>query len=435
MVRRPQRKAKPASASAFPVELTVTEVGARGDGLADHGGRRVYVPLTVPGDRVSVRLDEPRGDGIAARLLDLLEPGPDRARPPCPHFGVCGGCTLQHLADPAYAGWKRSQVVTALGRAGLTGIDIAPTVRTPPASRRRATFAAMKRGGRVALGFNERQSHRIADISGCLVVERDILSLPGPLEDLLAAILPDGLALDVTVTVLEGGLDVLLTGGPEPGLDARERLAAFAGSCDIARLSWRSGQSSPPEPVAARRPVFARFGGVAVAIEPGAFLQASAAGEAALVDAVLAGVGDARTIADLFAGLGTFSFPLARNAAVHAVEGDASAFAALSAAARPLPNVTAARRNLFTDPLTAPELSRFDAVVFDPPRAGAREQATRIAESGVPTVVAVSCNPATFARDARILTDGGYRLERVTPVDQFVWSAHVELVARFDMRR
>src|SRR3954469_10518057 len=170
----------------------------------------------------------------------------------------------------------------------------------------------------------------------------------GPLEDLLAAILSDGSALDVTVTVLEGGLDVLLTGGPEPGLDARERLAAFAGSCDIARLSWRSGQSSPPAPVAARRPVFARFGGVAVAIEPGAFLQASAAGEAALVDAVLAGVGDSRTIADLFAGLGTFSFPLARNAAVHAVEGDASAFAALSAAARPLPNVTAARRDLFT---------------------------------------------------------------------------------------
>ena len=429
MARRPQRKAKPRSAA--PVELTVTEIGARGDGLADHGGRRVYVPLTVPGDRVRVLLDAPRGDGIAARLLDLLEPGPIRAEPPCPHFGVCGGCALQHLDDQAYGDWKRAQVVTALARAGLTGIDVAPTVRTPPASRRRATFAAARRGGRVTLGFNERQSHHIADISGCLVVERDILALLGPLEDLLAAILPDGGALDVTVTALEGGLDVLLTGGPEPGLDARERLAAFAESSDVARLSWRRSASSPPEPVAARRPVHIGFGGVAVPIEPGAFLQASAEGEAALVDAVLAAVGDAWKIADLFAGLGTFTLPLSRRAAVHAVEGDASAMAALSSAARTLPNVTAARRDLFDDPLTASELSRFDAVVFDPPRAGAREQSTQIAASGVPIVVAVSCNPATFARDARILTDGGYRLERVTPVDQFVWSAHVELVARF----
>jgi 23S rRNA (uracil1939-C5)-methyltransferase len=437
MARHPQRKAKPRSAA--PVELTVTEIGARGDGLADHGGRRVYVPLTVPGDRVRVLLDAPRGDGIAARLLDLLEPGPIRAEPPCPHFGVCGGCALQHLDDQAYGDWKRAQVVTALARAGLTGIDVAPTVRTPPASRRRATFAAARRGGRVTLGFNVMQSHRIADIFGCLVVQRDILALLCPLEDLLAAVLPDGGALDVTVTALEGGLDVLLTGGPEPGLDARERLAAFAESSDIARLSWRRSASSPPEPVAARRPVHIGFGGVAVPIEPGAFLQASAEGEAALVDAVLAAVGDARKVADLFAGLGTFTFPLARRGAVHAVEGDASAMAALSSAARTLPNVTTnvtvARRDLFDDPLTASELSHFDAVVFDPPRAGAREQSTQIVASGVPTVVAVSCNPATFARDARILTDGGYSLERVTPVDQFVWSAHVELVARFTVDR
>ena len=427
MARRPQRKAR----TQAPVEVTVGEIGARGDGLADHGGRRVYVPLTVPGDRVRILPGEPRGDGIAARLLDVLAPGPDRAAPPCPHFGICGGCALQHLTDDAYAGWKRTQVVTALGRAGLTGIDVAPTVRTPPAGRRRATFAATRRGGRATLGFNERQSHRIAEISGCLVVEPAIRALLGPLEDLLTAVLPDGAALDVTVAVLEGGLDVLLTGGLEPGLDARERLAAFAESRDIARLSWRRSPSAPPEPVAARRPVHVRFGGTAVPVQPGAFLQASGEGEAALVDSVLAGVGNARKVADLFAGLGTFTFPMARTAAVHAVEGDASAMAALSSAARTLPNVTTARRDLFEDPLTASELSRFDAVVFDPPRAGAREQCTRIAESGVPVVVAVSCNPATFARDARILTDGGYRLESVTPVDQFVWSAHIELVARF----
>ena len=241
----------------------------------------------------------------------------------------------------------------------------------------------------------------------------------------------------MTVTALEGGLDVLLTGGPEPGLDAREHLAGCTKSSDIARLSWRRSPSSPPEPVAARRPVHIQFGGVAVPIEPGAFLQASAEGEAALVDAVLAEVGDARKIADLFAGLGTFTFPLARGVIIHAVESDAWGhdYPVIS---RPIlgRNITTERRDLFANPLTAPELSRFEAVVFDPPRAGAREQSTQIAVSGVPTVVAVSCDPATFARDARILTDGGYRLERVTPpVDQFVWSAHVELVARFTVRR
>ena len=413
-----------------PVELTVTEIGARGDGLADHGGRRVYVPLTVPGDRVRVLLDEPRGDGIAARLLDLLEPGPDRAEPPCPHFGVCGGCALQHLTDQAYGDWKRAQVVTALARAGLTGIYVAPTIRTPPASRRRATFAATRRGGRVALGFNERQSHRIADISGCLVIEREILALLGPLQDLLATILPDGGALDVTVTVLEGGLDVLLTGGPEPGLDARERLAAFAESSDIARLSWRREHSSPPEPVAARRPVHINSAESRSRSNP----APSSRPAPRVRRPGRCGTGRSRRCPE-------DRRPVRRFRHLHLPSRHESRRSCgrrrrlgpgRSVIRSPIPGqYHDERRDLFDDPLTAPELSRFDAVVFDPPRAGAREQSTRIAEFRRSAVVAVSCNPATFARDARILTDGGYRLERVTPVDQFVWSAHVELVARF----
>lgn len=438
MARRPQRhhrRKQPAPAAATPVTLEIREIGARGDGLAEHAGRRVYVPLTVAGDRVRAALGEPRGDGVAGDLLEVTEPGPDRATPPCRHFGTCGGCALQHVEDTAYGAWKGSQVSAALARAGLAGAEVAPTVRTPAASRRRATFAAARRGSRCVLGFNERSSHRIAAVTGCLVVDPAILNLLAPLESLLGAILPDGGTADVAVAVLDGGVDLLLTGGPEPGLDARERMAAFAEAHDIGRLSWRRSVTAPAEPVAARRALHARFGGVAVPVEPGAFLQASAAGEAALVEAVLAGVGPAARVADLFAGLGTFTFPLASRtlpgATVHAVEGDAAAHAALSAAGRGRSGVTAERRDLFSDPLDAGELSRFDAVVFDPPRAGAREQSARLAASAVPTIVGVSCNPATFARDARVLVDGGYRLMRVTPVDQFLWSSHVELVGVF----
>lgn len=438
MARRPQqrhRRRRAASASGAPVLLEIREIGARGDGLAEHDGRRVYVPLTVAGDRVRAALGEPRGDGVAATLLEVTEPGPDRAAPPCRHFGTCGGCALQHVGDQAYGAWKRAQVSSALARAGLAGAEVAPTVRTPAASRRRATFAATRRGSRCVLGFNERSSHRISAVTGCLVVEPAILELLAPLEALACAILQDGESADISVAVLDGGIDLVLTGCPEPGLDARERMAAFAETHDIGRLSWRRSGAAPAEPVAARRALHARFGGVAVPVEPGAFLQASAAGEAALVEAVLAGVGAAARVADLFAGLGTFSFPIASRpvpgTAAHAVEGDASAHAALGAAGRGRAGVTAERRDLFADPLSADELSRFDAVIFDPPRAGARAQSVQLAESAVPTVVGVSCNPATFARDARTLVDGGYRLERVTPIDQFLWSSHVELVGVF----
>ncbi|EWY36132.1 RNA methyltransferase [Skermanella stibiiresistens SB22] len=411
--------------------MTIREIGARGDGLGEHGGGRVYVPLTAPGDHVRVALGERRGDGRAATLVDVLEPGPARAAAPCRHFGVCGGCALQHLDDAAYGAWKHDQVATALGRAGLGDVPVRPVVRTPPASRRRATFAASRRGGACVFGFNERQSHRVTPVPGCLVVAPAILALLGPLETLMKAILPDGAEIDVGVAVLEGGVDLLLTGGAEPGLDARERLADFAEAQDIGRVSWRRSPAFAAEPVAARRPLVARFGGVAVPVRPGAFLQASAEGEEALVGLVKAGVGPAKRIADLFAGVGTFTFPLAAGASVHAVEGDSDAHADLKAAARTLSNVAAERRDLFTDPLTEGELGRFDAVVFDPPRAGARAQAARLAVSRVPTVVGVSCDPATFARDARALVDGGYRLEGVTPVDQFLWSPHIEVVGVF----
>ncbi|WP_448203695.1 class I SAM-dependent RNA methyltransferase [Azospirillum sp. sgz302134] len=425
--RRPQPSAEPRIA-----ELTVSEVGARGDGIASLDGAKVFVPLTVPGDRVRVRLKEAanaaKGDGLRADLLEILEPGPGRGTAPCGHFGTCGGCTLQHMTDEGYAAWKVGLVRGALARVGLEA-PMEPLSRTPPAARRRARFAALKRGKRVWFGFNERLSHRLVDLAECPVLVPRLTALVEPLRGLLLAILPEGGDCDVIATDLEGGIDLVLVGPRSLDRAARERLVAFdEGS--VARISWQPDDRGAPEPIAHRRPVAVRFAGVPVTPPPGAFLQASAEGEAALVAAVTDNIGEARRVADLFAGLGTFSVPLAQRAAVHAVESDAAALAALNKASGAL-RLTTERRDLFENPLTAKELARFDAVVFDPPRAGASAQAQALAASKVPLVVAVSCNPATFARDARILADGGYALKRVYPVDQFLWSAHVEVVGVF----
>ncbi|AWK87874.1 class I SAM-dependent RNA methyltransferase [Azospirillum thermophilum] len=433
---QPQRRAAAPAAEPRVLDLTIGEIGARGDGIAEAEGTRIFVPLTVPGDRVRVRVAEPastRGEGLRAELLDLLEPGPGRAEPACGHFGRCGGCTLQHLDDSGYAAWKVGLVRGTLSRVGLGGVPLEPLSRTPRGARRRARFAALKRGGRVWFGFNERMSHRLADLADCPVLTPRLTALIAPLRDLLAGVLPDGGACDVVASDLEGGIDLLLVGPRSLDRAARDRLVSF-GEDAVARISWQADDRGSPEPIAHRRPAAVRFAGVPVTPPPGAFLQASAEGEAALVTAVTRAVGEAvgqaGRVADLFAGIGTFALPLARSAAVHAVEGDAAAVAALGKAVAGQ-RLTVERRDLFEAPLSAKELSRFDAVVFDPPRAGAAAQAEALAQSKVPLVVGVSCNPATFARDARTLVDGGYALSRVYPVDQFLWSAHVELVGVF----
>ncbi|MFP5515825.1 MAG: class I SAM-dependent RNA methyltransferase, partial [Alphaproteobacteria bacterium] len=301
---------------------------------------------------------------------------------------------------------------------------------TPAGARRRARFAALKRGKRVWFGFNERQSHRLVDLEECPVMVPRLFALVEPLRTLLSDLLPDGGDADVVLTDLEGGADLLLVGPRSLDRAAREALVAFEPE-RIARIAWQPTDRAAPEPVANRRPAFIRFAGVPIQPPPGAFLQASAEGEAALVAAVREGVGPAARIADLFAGIGTFSIPLAQQAAVHAVESDEPAVVALGRSVQGL-RLTVERRDLFETPLSAKELNRYDAVVFDPPRAGAAAQAAALAGAKVPRVVGVSCNPSSFARDARLLVDGGYRLVKVWPVDQFLWSAHVELVGLFE---
>ena len=416
------------------VELTVESIGARGDGVGRLDGRPVFLPLTVPGDRVRARLVGTRAAGAKGEVLEMLDRGPGRVSAPCPHFGPCGGCALQHLEDGRYADWKRDQVVTALRRKGFAEVPLRPLARIPPGTRRRATLTALRLAGRVVLGFHERDSHTVVDLKTCLLLAPRLMAIVPVLRNVLAEVLDEGRSATVSLTEGEEGLDLLLTCKGDLDLAARQVLAGLAETEDLARLSW-AAPGGAPEPLALRRPPRIRFAGTAVEPPPGGFLQPTAEGEAALVDAVVGCLPDGvRGIAELYAGCGTFTFPLAVRAKVHAVESDAAALAALWAAARRdglAGRITVETRDLSRRPLDAEELRAYDAVVFDPPRAGAKEQAARIAQSEVPLAVAVSCSPNSFARDARILADGGFRLTEVTPIDQFPWSGHLELVAGF----
>ena len=414
------------------LEIEIAALGGRGDGVADTAAGRVYVPYTVPGDRVGVRLGPAVGDGRAGELVELLAAGVARVDPPCPHFHDCGGCAMQHVANGFYAGWKCEVVKSALARHGLGGVAVAPLARVAPGDRRRADFVARRVGDKILLGFNRRASHKIVDIDRCLVLDPRLVALLTPLRELLGAFLAQGAGLDVKATMTDGGVDLLFEGAAVPTLAQRETLAAFVRDQGLARLSLRDRANEFLDVIAIPRPARVRFGEAAVDLPAGSFLQASPAAEAILAGAVAEAVRGAGRIADLYAGCGTFSLPLSAQAEVLAVENDAALAAALQAAAnRAGRRLRVERRDLERRPLAAKELDSFGAVVFDPPRAGAKAQAAALAESKVPVVVAVSCAPPSFARDARLLVDGGYRLDRVLPVDQFVWSAHVELVGVF----
>jgi 23S rRNA (uracil1939-C5)-methyltransferase len=415
-------------------EIVIERIGGQGDGIGLLEGRPVYVPVTVPGDRISVRIGAAKGDGLAGEAIELLAAGPTRVEPPCPYFGRCGGCALQQLGDDAYADWKGGLLGEALARRGLGEVTLRPLARVSPGRRRRARFALGTRGPGLALGFNIRNSHAIVDIEHCLLLVAALDRLIGPLRSGLAGLLPPGGHAALEATATETGIDLLIEqAGAEPSAAVRARLAGLAERLDLARVSWgRPGESA--EPIALRRAPRVTFGGVPVALPPGAFLQPSHEGEALLLAEVREALAGATQIADLFAGCGSFSLPLAQGAKVHAVEGDKPATEALQAAVKRANlghRVTVERRDLERAALQPVELKRFDALLFDPPRSGARAQAESLARSSLPLVVAVSCSPASFARDARILVDGGYRLDWARPLDQFPWSPHLEIVARF----
>lgn len=395
---------------------TVIRLAARGDGVTSAGR---YVPGVAPGDVV-------RGEGDAL----IVEPGPHHQTPPCRHFPECGGCQLQHVDDAAYAVWVASRIVHALHGAGVEPRHVDPVHLSPPRSRRRASLRAARRGRTIEIGFNAEASHRIVDMHECHILRPELFALVASLRTLLGGLLADGQGGGVTMTLVEGGVDLLLSNLDARSLAAVEALTRFAVDHRLVRLAVET--AAGVDVIAQAGEPAVRLDEVAVVLPPAAFLQATLDGEAALQAAVAAMTGGARQVADLFCGVGTFALPLARAARVHAVDAAGPAVVALGAAAKATGRrVTTEHRDLFRRPLRADELKRFDAVVIDPPRAGAKEQIVELAKARVATVAAVSCNPNTFARDAALLTGAGYRLERLWPVGQFRWSTHVELAAHF----
>jgi 23S rRNA (uracil1939-C5)-methyltransferase len=413
------------------VEVSVERLGAQGDGVAHCEGAPVFLPFTIPGDRVRVRLGAPRAGGREGRVVEWLSSGPGRAEPHCRHFSRCGGCALQHLDPAFYRAAKLDALRTTLGRVGINP-DLVQPLRVVPPQRRRARLALTRpRDPRLPgrIGFRERHRHELVDLAECPVLEPALFDLVGQLKRAIRDLLEPGGAAEAMLTRTDSGIDVLFETGKRPALAALEALAQLAEHCDLARVVWRLAAEEIL--VVERRPVRVLLSGVAVPFPPGAFLQASAAAETILLEEVGAGIGPRRPILDLFAGLGTLTFAFAGDGPVHAVEGDERATAALTQAAAGRQEITVERRDLARNPLPPAALAGYAAVVFDPPRAGAARQAEALASSTIATVVAISCNPATFARDAAQLIGGGFRIERVTPIDQFVWTPHLELAAVF----
>lgn len=409
----------------------MTGLGAVGDGVAATPEGRIFVPLALPGERWRVRpVERVQGQGWRAAAIDCLRPAPARATPICPHFGRCGGCRLQHLPADLYQDHKRQRVLDALARRGLPLDAVSRLQVTPPASRRRLRLALSRRKGALCLGLRERGSHDVEPVTVCPIARPELQALLPLLAEALGPTLEAPLPDELSLTLTDAGVDLLLQARRPPTLAERMALAQLAERLDLPRVSWRAGAATA-EPVAVRRSVTVRFGGHSVALPPGAFLQATRFGEEALRAAVRQWSAGAASAADLFAGLGTLTFALAEQVPrVMAVEGDAASAAALAAAAGRLA-VTARQRDLARRPLLADELAGFDLVVLDPPRAGAEAQAHELARSGVSRLVYASCHPESFARDARILLDAGFALVEVRPIDQFLHAAEVELVARF----
>jgi 23S rRNA (uracil1939-C5)-methyltransferase len=403
------------------LDVRIERLGAKGDGVADGPEGPLFVPFTLPGELVRVAV-EPGNDH--AGLIEVFAASPDRIEPVCPHFGSCGGCALQHLEEGVYLRWKREQLVAALNARGLDA-EVEPIRPVPLGSRRRAGLTlGLSRAG-LALGYRRARSHEMIDIAVCPVLSPRIAASLPKLKEALAPLLGGRREARVSVTETGSGLDIVVE-GVEPKPAALGAFAGKAASLGVARLT-ADGESIAPE-----GPPEIDLSGARVRLPAGAFLQASGAAEAVLVELVRQGVSGAKRLADLFAGLGTFTLALARDAAVDAFEEDEEALHALAEAARQTLKLKPVRtylRDLFRAPLSPKELQAYDAVVFDPPRAGAAAQAEALAKSGVETLVAVSCNPGTLARDLRILVDGGYRIARIVPVDQFLFSPHVEIVA------
>jgi 23S rRNA (uracil1939-C5)-methyltransferase len=399
-------------------EYSIKRLGIFGDGIAEGP---VFVPMTLPGEVVTGTLE-----GTTLSDVKIITPSDDRVAPPCKHFKSCGGCQLQHASDAVVEAFKTDIIAQALAAQGIK-TEIRPIVTSPAQSRRRATFAARRTKKGTMSGFHGRASGTVIEIPDCKLVEPELLAARDIAESLAELGGSRKATLAVTVTTSRVGLDIQVSGGKPIDGQLRITLAALCDSRGFARLTWDD------EVIAQRAPPVQRFGVADVCPPPGAFMQATAHGEAHLLAAVQEAVGDAKRVIDLFAGCGTFTLPLAKNAEVFAVEGDKLMMAAMDKGWRMavgLKTVTHAARDLYRRPLLPDEFKKYDAVVMDPPRNGAEAQTAELIRSDIKRVAYVSCNPVTFARDVAQMIAGGFTLDWVQPVDQFRWSSHVELAAQ-----
>ncbi len=435
-VQKPTRRQMPE-----PARLPIERIGVEGDGVAHlPGGTPLYVPFTLPGEVVSAHPTQPRGDGWHAIAGIIENPAEARVDPPCRHFGRCGGCVLQHWRDTEYRAWKSGLLAHALRQAGFTPPDPLPLVPGLPGERRRIDFAIRRAGGRIILGLHEQRSSDVVDLTDCLVLHPALMALMTPLRALLQsqrAVQREG---SVIINLLDSGPDMLLRTDAALAVEDRSALTAFANAHGLPRISHARG-SDTPETVALLRPPTTTLSGTTIRPPPGVFLQATAEGEQAIIAAVLQGLPTKTTsktrIAELYAGCGTLTFALAGRLRVVTFEGDATTLAALRQAINQgglAGRIEPFQRDLARQPISAKELSSFAAVVLDPPHNGAAAQIAQIAAAGVPTVIYVSCNPATLARDGRMLLTAGYQLAAATAIDQFLWSARLESVSVFRQR-
>jgi 23S rRNA (uracil1939-C5)-methyltransferase len=402
-------------------EVEITGLGHSGHGVTSGG---LFVPYAAPGDVVRVA----ESGESRARLLEILQPSPSRTSPSCRHFTRCGGCALQHISRDAYVSWKKDLVVAALAHRGFSDVPVDDIQGVAPGTRRRAQFKARKNGGQTALGFYEPESHRIVDVEECPILLPELAALLAPLRRALNGLFTNGDSAELHATATDTGIDLSIKWKRARSPDVLSTLAAWCRTLGLARLSWNG------ELVALAHEPSLRIGRFDVLLPPEPFLQPTRQGERLLQELVRDGVSGARHLADLFAGCGTFALSLAApGRAILAADQSGPMIAALGMAARTGSiQVQTEERDLFRRPIDGAGLGRFDAVILDPPRPGAKAQAEQLALSAVRRIVYVSCNPASFARDARILANGPFRITRITPVDQFLWSPHVELVAVFE---
>lgn len=407
--------------------LRITDLGTNGDGVARlDSGEVVFVPLSVTGDVVEAQVSHDH-DGIArGKVTKIVEPSMHRAEPPCRHFGICGGCSLQHLDSETYRDFKIKTISDALSKSGVHYEGLIDAVFIPPHTRRRANFAARVVKGRAIIGFHERKSGTIRDVPDCLLINDNVREVMEGFRPLVPQLIGEGQKIDILIQCVDGNREIALTGKLGSGWEVQQALSDALRTLGLARISIRAKDFENYKLLLEEKPYYVRFGELDVNLAPGAFLQPSDEGQRELTDRVMKGVGDASRAADLFCGNGTFTGPLMAGRDIIAADFAPDAVSMLGRA-----GVKAFNRNLFKDPLSKAELWDRDVVVIDPPRAGASAQVRELADSDVPTVVYVSCNPQTFAKDAAKLQEGGYSLTLLTMVDQFVWSSHLEVVGIF----